>query len=47
VGLAGVSLPERWEEFTPELRDMILRVSRGELTADEAREQLQQQGDED
>ena len=41
------SVPERWEEFTPELRDAILRVSQSELTADEAMEQLQQQGDED
>lgn len=33
------SIPERWEDFDPDLRDMILRVSQGELTADEAREQ--------
>jgi hypothetical protein len=42
-----VSFPERWEDLSPETRDVILRVSVGELTADEAREQLQQQGDED
>lgn len=35
-----MTVPERWEEFTPEMRDALLRVSRDELTADEAREQL-------
>jgi len=42
-----MTIPERWEDFTPELQDAILRVSQGELTADEAREQQLQQGDED
>lgn len=41
-----MTLPEEWEEFTPEMRDALLRVSRGELTADEAAEQLRQE-DED
>lgn len=39
------SIPERWEDFDPDFRDMVLRVSAGELTADEAKQQLQQ-GDE-
>lgn len=38
------SIPER-EDFDPDFRDMVLRVSAGELTADEAKQQLQQ-GDE-
>jgi hypothetical protein len=47
VGLAGVTFPERWDDLSPETRDAILRVSAGELTADEARKELQEQGDED
>lgn len=42
-----MTVPERWEDFDPDLQDAILRVSAGEITADEAREQLQQRGDED
>jgi hypothetical protein len=41
-----MSYPERWEEFSPEMRDALLRVSRGELTAEQAAEQLRQE-DED
>jgi hypothetical protein len=41
-----MTYPEQWEEFTPDMQDALLRVSRGELTADEAREQLRQK-DED
>lgn len=41
-----MTVPERWDEFTPDLQDAILRVSQGELTADEAAEQLRQGDDE-
>lgn len=40
------SIPERWEDFDPDFRDMVLRVSAGELTVNEAFEQLRQR-DED
>lgn len=40
------SPPEEWEDLDPEEKEMVLRVAAGELTADEAKEQLQQ-GDED
>lgn len=37
------SAGQRWEDLSPELRDMILRVSTGELTADEAADELRDQ----
>jgi hypothetical protein len=33
--------PECWEDFSPDMQEMIVRVGEGELTADEAREELQ------
>lgn len=42
-----MTVPERWDDFDPDLQDMILRVSQGELSADEAAEQLQQRGDDE
>ena len=40
--LRVTSPPERWEDLDPDFRDMVLRVGQGELTADEAKKQLQQ-----
>lgn len=35
-----MTCPEQFDDFDPDYREAVLAVSRGELTADEAREHL-------